>query len=150
MNQDSTTTAHLEALQARFALRLAASLTEQSEQCAPDISERLRHARERALLRARETRATAPRTAQAINGTGGFTLSLQGSGDGDGSPWWNKLAALLPLLALVGGLMLIQHWHSQNQINAAADIDLSLLADDLPPDAYSDPGFLEFLQTPRD
>jgi hypothetical protein len=32
----------------------------------------------------------------------------------------------------------------------AAEIDSALLADDLPPKAYSDAGFVEFLKTPRE
>jgi len=50
-------------------------------------------------------------------------------------------------VALVGGLIAIQDWHGSNEISAAAEIDASLLADDLPPSAYSDPGFVEFLKS---
>ncbi len=151
--RNETTSSSMSALQAdaletRFALRLTAGLSERSSQLAPDITERLRHAREQAMARAR---ASAPRlaAAPAVSGNGGATLSLRGFRL-DASPWWGKLAVLLPLVALVGGLVFIQHWHTQNQVTAAAEIDVSLLADDLPPDAYSDPGFLEFLKTPRD
>ena len=70
-------------------------------------------------------------------------------GGGSGS-WWVKLASVLPLVALAGGLMLIQSWQTSAQISVAADIDAALLADDLPPKAYSDAGFVEFLKTPRD
>ena len=31
---------------------------------------------------------------------------------------------------------------------AAAEVDAALLADDLPPEAYTDPGFGEFLKAP--
>jgi hypothetical protein len=44
----------------------------------------------------------------------------------------------------------IQRLHNDSQISAAAEIDASLLADDLPPSAYSDPGFVEFLKAPLD
>jgi hypothetical protein len=147
MNNHLTSAARLETLQTRFALRVAASLTENAAQLPPDISERLRHARTQALTRAR---AVAPQVSTVAMGSSGTTLVMGGVGRGDESPWWSKLAAVLPLIALVGGLVLIQHWHNQNQISTAAEIDVSLLADDLPPDAYSDPGFLEFLKTPRD
>ena len=53
-------------------------------------------------------------------------------------------------MALAAGLLLIEHWQSNAQIAAAAEIDANLLADDLPPGAYSDPGFVEFLKSPRD
>jgi hypothetical protein len=56
------------------------------------------------------------------------------------------VASVLPLLLLVLGLMLIQHLHNQAEIHAAAEVDAALLADDLPPEAYSDPGFVVFLK----
>ena len=64
--------------------------------------------------------------------------------------WWLRLGSLLPLLLLVAGLLLIGHLHEQSQISAAAEIDADLLADDLPPGAYTDAGFAEFLKAPRD
>jgi len=47
---------------------------------------------------------------------------------------------------LVAGLVFIQHHHDLQQIEVAAEIDSALLADDLPPAAYGDPGFSEFLR----
>ena len=139
--------AELEALEARLAFRLTARLTERTANLSADVSERLRFAREQALARAREARST--QTAESVVATGkGATLSL-GRGNG-GSGWWVQLAAMIPLVALVGGLVLIQQMHDRSQIAAAAEIDASLLADDLPPSAYSDPGFVEFLKAPRD
>lgn len=52
-------------------------------------------------------------------------------------------------MMLVFGLLLIQHLHDQAEIHAAADVDAALLADDLPPEAYGDPGFVEFLRQPE-
>lgn len=127
-----------EALQARFGYRIAARLSEQAESVEPDIAERLRFAREKALERAR---AAAP----ALEVVVGPSSALLGGGG-----WWLKLGSLLPLAALAGGLVLIQHLHTQSQIDTAASIDAELLADDLPPSAYADPGFAEFLKTPRD
>jgi len=139
---------HTEALEARFALRATAHLTAQADALPQDITERLRVAREQAVQRARAARAQA--TPQAAVSRAGTTITWPGvSGDG-GSGWWVKLAALLPLVALVAGLMLIQDWHGSNQVSAAAEIDASLLADDLPPAAYSDPGFVEFLKSPQE
>ena len=53
---------------------------------------------------------------------------------------------MLPLLVLVSGLLMIERWAQQEQVLAAAEIDTQLLSDDLPPAAYSDPGFGEFLR----
>lgn len=136
--------AALDALQSRFALRVAARLSERAQDLGPDISERLRFAREHALQRARSVRSAA-----AAEATLGVTASGAAILGGNSGPrWWFKLAAAVPGLALVAGLMLIQHWQNNAQISVAAEIDAALLADDLPPDAYSDAGFVEFLKTP--
>lgn len=139
-----TTTSYTatDALQARLAARLAAGLGEQAAALPHDISERLRVAREQAVARAREVRALAPAAAPVLVGSAG------GAGLLAGPPWWQRMASVLPLLMLLVGLVMISQLSSREQMLAAADIDSSLLADDLPPDAYSDPGFAEFLKSP--
>ena len=69
---------------------------------------------------------------------------------GPRSPWWLKLASFAPLVMLLAGLSLIEDLHDRNQITAAAEIDVALLADDLPPDAYRDAGFAEYLKTAQE
>ncbi len=61
-----------------------------------------------------------------------------------------RIGAVVPAFALVAGLFLIQTWQDKAQISVAAEIDAALLADDLPPTAYSDAGFAEFLKTPHE
>lgn len=129
------------ALEARVGLRLASRLARSADALDADISERLRHARESALERARQSRAA---TARPVVSVGGSAAALLGGG------WWVKLGSVLPLVALAGGLVLIQHLHSEAQVATAAAIDAELLADDLPPAAYSDAGFAEFLKSPRE
>lgn len=133
-----------DALEARFAHRVAARLTEQSSNVSADISERLRFAREQALERAHAAR---PATAAQPVVLGRGSAALGGRG---GWGWWNRLALALPLVALVGGLVLIQNAHDDEQIAAAAEVDAALLSDDVPPAAYADAGFVEFLKTPRE
>lgn len=128
------------ALEARYGLRVAARLSEQADALPHDLSERLRFARERALERARAVRA-----APAVVANGGGTLSVGGAGG-----WWWRLASLAPVVALVAGLVLIQHQDEAEQARVVADIDAALLADDLPPAAYADAGFAEFLRRGRD
>ena len=147
MNHRLSPTPNVEALEARFALRATAHLTAGADALPQDISERLRVAREQAVQRARALR-TEP-VAQTAGSRAGAVLTWPGAGSDSGGGWWVKLGAILPLVALVAGLLLIQDWHGSNQISAAAEIDASLLADDLPPSAYSDPGFLEFLKSPQ-
>jgi Protein of unknown function (DUF3619) len=140
-----------EVLQARFAQRVAAALTEQQAvNPRRDIEERLRVAREQALGRAREARRTT--AAPAVVATGGGTVALGGSGGpggADGAPWWLRLSSLLPLAVLLAGLLMIDRHYTQSQIEAAAEVDAALLADDLPPEAYRDPCFAEFLKAER-
>lgn len=138
----SVQSAARDALEARIGLRLAARLSEGVEAMDADIAERLRFAREKALERARALRAAESRPAVAVGASGAAVLG--------GGGWWIKLGSVLPLLVLAGGLFLIQYMHSEAQIETAAEIDAELLADDLPPAAYNDAGFLEFLKSPRD
>lgn len=133
----------LDALQARFALRVASRLAEQADTLPHDLRERLRVAREQAVARARQVRrAEATPAAVQVSTGGSVALGQPPSG-------WVRLAAALPLMVLVLGLLLIQHLHDQAEIHAAADVDAALLADDLPPEAYGDPGFVEFLRQPE-
>ena len=128
-------------LEARLAARLASGLTMRAQQLPHDISERLRFAREQAINRARQTRL-APVPPTVIVG-----VTAQGTAVfGGHRSWWQHGASVLPLVVLVCGLVAIDLWSMQEQVRAAADIDSMLLSDALPPTAYSDPGFGEFLR----
>jgi hypothetical protein len=137
------TAAALEALESRIAYRIAARLSQRADDSVDgDVAERLRFAREQALERAKSARAAESRPVVAVSAGGAAVLGRGG--------WWLKLGSALPLLALAVGLFLIQHLHTQAQIEAAAQIDVELLADDLPPEAYNDAGFVEFLKSPHE
>ena len=144
-------TPDLETLVTRFGLRVTASLNEHSRALPHDVSERLRFAREQALMKAQSARAArtvAAPSAQAVHQIqNGTTLALKGLGGPGGKPsqGWLKFASFLPLLVLVAGIALIQHGQWYEQITAAAEIDTALLSDNLPPAAYGDPGFSEYL-----
>jgi Protein of unknown function (DUF3619) len=131
----------LEAAESRIASRLAARLNESAQALPHDIGERLRVSREQAVRRASAARRTsvAPAVQVQVQGSGSLVL-------GGPPSVWLRLASVLPLIVLVAGLVLVQQRHDADQINAAAEVDAALLADDLPPDAYSDPGFSEFLK----
>ena len=131
----------VQVLEARYALRLVGSLNAQVESLPADVSERLRFAREQALSRAREARAATGAVPAGISPAGNVVLASF-------VPWLQRAASVLPLLLLLAGLMMIQQWQTREQVLAAAEIDTQLLADALPPDAYSDPGFAEFLRAP--
>jgi hypothetical protein len=136
-------TTEFENLQARYARRITARLSEQADALSPDVSERLRFARARALEHARAMRRAAqPRAVASAVGVGAVAVA----GAPRPSPWWVGPLSLLPLLALIAGLVLIQSEHVRRQVAAVAEVDADLLLDDLPPSAYSDPGFVEFLK----
>jgi hypothetical protein len=147
MNTANHSAADADRLEARFGLRIGALLNEQAQRTPHDVSERLRVAREQALARARAARpvaasATAP--ADVVVGKGrSATLGRQPG-------WLFRFASVMPLVVLVAGLIAIDEWHDREQIEAAADVDVALLADELPPDAYSDAGFVEFLKQDDD
>jgi hypothetical protein len=130
-----------QALEARLALRLVGHLNAQADRLPSDVRERLRFAREQALVRAREARGAAVTGPVGVSRSG--TLLL-----GSLVPWLQRAASVLPLLLLLGGLLVIQQWASRERVLAAAEIDSQLLADTLPPTAYGDPGFAEFLRSP--
>lgn len=139
-----------EVLRERFARRVAAALSEgQRVQPRPDIDERLRVAREQALARLPRTQAVRQTASAPVVSVGAGGAAVLGAPGGTGTPWWLRLSALLPLALLVLGLFLIDRHYTQAQIEAAAEVDAAILADDLPPEAYRDPGFVEFLKRER-
>lgn len=132
-----------EALQVRLASRFAQALNQQTASLPHDIGERLRVAREQAVARARATRLHTAGSTSVVGRTAGGAATL-----GAPSPWWLKLATVVPLMVLVVGLVVIERVTLREQVLAAAQIDAVLLADDLPPGAYADPGFGEFMKAP--
>lgn len=145
------------ALEARFGLRVAARLQSGSLQLGHDIDERLRIARLQALEQARlaagKRRAPVPNPAiptteivhlDPVSGA----AALRGGRPELEDAWWMRLGILIPVLLLVAGLVGIEEWRASEQIAATAEIDAALLSDELPPAAYTDPGFSEFLVTP--
>jgi hypothetical protein len=136
---------HTANTQDEFGLRIAARLNLASLELPHDISERLRAARTRAVA-ARLKPQTRLQTSTTIIHQNGATL-LSFGGD-EGLNIWSRLASLLPLIALIAGLALIQNVMDDDRANELAEIDSALLVDDLPPAAYADPGFLQFLKNP--
>jgi hypothetical protein len=75
----------------------------------------------------------------------GGTLTLQGGPEKHGM--WNWIGAVLPLVALIAGLVLIDLAQDDLRANEIAEVDTELLSGDLPPTAYTDPGFAQYLRT---
>jgi hypothetical protein len=170
------TPAQAEALQARFALKISARLDEGAKALPHDISERLRVARQTAVAAAlvRPAVQTAPQTAPSLvagvvlaGAGGGASVNVGGLFAGaassirghsrdvdhgrrldDAPPSWGwRIASALPLIVLLAGLWGITAWYQREQVQAAAEVDVALLSDELPPAAYADPGFEEYLRS---
>lgn len=109
-----------------------------------DITERLRAARAQALAK-RKVVAPARKAAPAPVVLRSGSSAILGRG-GDGG-WWNAMVSAIPLMALVIGLFAINIAQDENGLNEVAEVDAALLTDDLPPEAYTDPGFMQFLKT---
>lgn len=142
-NQLARTPWDASALEGRYAKRIAARLSQGSADLPHDVTERLRVARERALEAGRWATLGQTRIAASVGSAGSGQAVLRG-----GPGWGWRLASLVPVVAMVAGLLLVQSQQDADQTHAAADIDAALLSDDLPPAAYSDAGFAEYLRGP--
>ena len=63
---------------------------------------------------------------------------------------WGRLASALPLVMLAAGLVAINVIQNDNRAAEVAEVDAALLTDDLPPAAYADPGFMQYLSVTGD
>ncbi len=119
---------------------IAARLSEGAETLPHDVSERLKVARAQALAKRKIVNL---QTSGEITVSGGeLALNLGGREDG----LWNRIASFLPLLALVAGLIAIGVMQDELRASEVAEVDAELLTDELPPSAYVDPGFAQYLR----
>jgi Protein of unknown function (DUF3619) len=129
-------------LRDRFGLAVASRLNAATDTLPHDVTERLRVARQQAVAQRKRVVWNA---APAAAGNGGGTLTM---GD-EGLNLWGRIGAALPLVVLVAGLIFINSLQTDSRADELAEVDIALLTDDLPPAAYSDPGFLQFLKAER-
>jgi hypothetical protein len=133
-----------EILQDRYGLKVAARLSAGSQELPHDLSERLRVARLQAVTRRKVVRVAQTRLASNASVAGNTaTMSF---GD-EGWNLWSRLASALPLVTLVVGLVAINVIQNEDRANEVAEVDAALLTDDLPPAAYTDSGFVQFLKS---
>lgn len=131
-------------LQERFGLKTASYLSAGASDLPYDISERLRAARARAVSMRKIAKTE---TASSMVSTGGSAALMWGAGEG--LSWWARIGSVLPLIALVAGLLAINSIQNDNRAREVAEVDVALLTDELPPAAFSDPGFVQFLKATR-
>lgn len=131
-----------------FAFRIRQALDESAGSISYKASLRLERARHMAIARARDGAA---RTQPAVAAAPALQLAAAGAGSLPSVGWglwvWLRSAGLVaPLFVLVAGFVGIYEWHHRSFINELADIDLAVLLDDAPLDAYADRGFGAMLE----
>jgi hypothetical protein len=126
--------------QDRFGSRVAARLSAGSAHLPHDVSERLRVARLQAVEQRKRTLAV---TASAVN-TAGDTATI--SFTDESVSFWGRLASVLPLVALIAGLIAISVFQTEQRAADTAEVDAAMLTDSLPASAYADPGFVQYLK----
>ena len=132
-----------ELLRDRYGLQVAAQLSLAAAALPHAVSERLRVARLQAVAKRKLSR---PVTVGQLLSSGGS--AILGFGD-EGLNLWGRIASALPLIALAVGLFAINSMQNDRVANELAVVDVALLVDDLPPAAYADPGFAQFVRINR-
>jgi hypothetical protein len=127
----------------RFGRAVAARLAAGAAELPYEVTERLRASRVQAV--AQRKRALSILAPQVVASGGAAALGF----DDDSMSLWQRIAGALPILALAAGLVLIYSVQADNRASELAEVDVQLLTDDLPPAAYADPGFVQFLKSGR-
>ena len=80
-----------------------------------------------------------PVPVMALAGAPATTTLLQRVND-------SHIKQFLAIIALLVGMWISFYWHSAQYIAEIEDVDSALLTDDLPPDAFLDKDFFEWLK----
>lgn len=150
----TTPSHHDELATEQFARKLTAHLSMAEAGLPYVVTERLRASRIQALSMRKRTSAPlrAPSTESAVSLLGiqsDGTVSLGAAGNNhDNTPIWvRRLLTAIPLIALAAALAFIGADQDSRTIIDVAEVDAALLTSELPPAAYTDPGFQQYLQT---
>ncbi|KXB32200.1 hypothetical protein AT959_03855 [Dechloromonas denitrificans] len=117
----------------RYAYRVRQALNHGLKDFSPSTSRRLEAARHLALSKQKQL---AP--SLVVAGHGSTSLRL-----GPSAPYVKQILAILALLL---GMWISFYWHSTQYITELEEVDSALLADDIPPEAFMDNDFLEWLK----
>ena len=116
----------------RYGFRVRQALNHGRRDIPPAASRRLEAARHLALSHQKQA---APQTALAGLGNASFRT-------GTYTPY---LKQILAVVALLLGMWISFYWHSVQYVTEIEEVDSALLTDDLPPDAFLDNDFFEWL-----
>ncbi len=122
----------------RLAYRICGLLDQGATELDEKTAARLRRIRMTALER---QRASAP-----VLGFAGIGHGLERIGHFLGEPLHDHYRGILAAIALLIGAMGANLWQNAEKATELAEIDSALLSDEVPPGAYSDQGFMEWLE----
>ncbi|HSG23581.1 MAG TPA: DUF3619 family protein [Azonexus sp.] len=117
----------------RYAHRVRLALNHALNDIPPTASRRLEAARHLALSR---QKLATPKMALASSGSLPFSTT----------PHAPYVKQVLAIVALLLGMWISFYWHSVEYVSALEEVDSALLADALPPEAFMDNDFLEWLK----
>jgi hypothetical protein len=130
----------------KFAKKLTSYLDDGAANLKSGTAYRLQLARAEALTRlADPQRATAPRMAPALAGTGQGTGTAAG-----GNPFRLNSRYVAGVLLIVVLYFGYHQWQAYQQLTDLQETDAAILSSDLPIDAYLDRGFQNWLKSATD
>ena len=121
-----------------FAYKVRHALNENLEHLPKPTTDRLAAARKAALARKKNDSPIRVFVGQQALAGGARAF-------GEHMSWLRRMGLVLPLLALVAGLIGIYQFEEQQRISEIAEIDAAVLSDELPLSAYLDHGFNAYL-----
>lgn len=126
----------------QFGHQVCRRLSETIDELPYEVTERLRAARVQAVEKRKEVMHN---TSLELFTHGPMGTLTAGHG-GEHSSWWQRLGAVGLLMVLISALLTISMIQDELGARELADIDTAILTDDLPPAAYVDAGFTQFLK----
>ena len=123
-----------------YGRRLAARLSPAEDEIPHEISQRLKSARMLAVSKRKIAVTEAASATVNLGSTVAFQIGEVPMN------LWRKFMATIPLVALILGLVSIEVLQDDLTANEVANVDAELLLDELPPEAYANPGFVQYLR----
>lgn len=121
----------------RYAARIRQMLNRSQQEIPPAASRRLEAARHLALARQKQAE---PEFVLATAGNWASSQLLRSGID------FARVKPFLAIIALLLGMWLAFYWHSIQYVSEIEAVDMALLADDIPPEAFLDNEFIEWLK----
>ena len=123
-----------------FAYKVRHALNERLDQLPESVVERLASSRNLALARKKEDSGL-----RVLVRQNAFAGHIGNFFTNPATYWLSRLSVVIVLAILITGLMGIYHAEEQHQLQEMATMDAAVLSDELPPNAYLDPGFKNYL-----